>query len=134
MKHFEEYGKKMLKATGEIALYGAIVYGVKKIGDYTGIDFGFGNYGYREAPPKDKYVYSTARTVYRSSRHGYSDAIRAITESDMFSCDKQNAIACIARDESFEYYDAIIAIADDHNQFSKSRYNAIKDVCRRTED
>ena len=43
---------------------------------------------------------------------GYGDAIAAIVESDMWTSDKDRAVAILKRDEYVEYYKSVISIVN----------------------
>ena len=58
---------------------------------------------------------------------GYSDAIAAIGVSDMFSSHKQQAIAEVKKNESEEYYKAIINIVKG-NGFSSHKVDSITSI------
>ncbi len=59
---------------------------------------------------------------------GYGSAVNAIMESDMWSSDKQRAIATLKRDESAEFYKAVISIAES-DAWSSDRLRMIQGLC-----
>jgi hypothetical protein len=85
---------------GEIVLYGLALATSWKIGEYiTGFD---------------------RKTA------GYSDAVKAIMDSRMFSHDKRDAVELLERYESSEYYKAVIQVAKDSSMFSHDKVKMIK--------
>ena len=56
----------------------------------------------------------------------YSGAVKAIMNSDMWSTDKERAIAVLKRDESAEYYSAIISIVTGRNMWSTDKIKLIE--------
>ena len=58
--------------------------------------------------------------------YGYSQAVKAISESDMFSGDKREAITELKQDGNTEFYKAVIAIANDTSMFSSDKASMIK--------
>ena len=64
---------------------------------------------------------------------GYGDAVRAIANSDMFSGDQAKALAVLRRDETSEFYKAIIETARATSMFSGAKRDVIISMCERTE-
>lgn len=62
-----------------------------------------------------------------SNRCKYSDAIKAITESDMWSNDKATAIQNLPSDKDEGFYKAIIAIVNS-NMWSSEKVEAIESI------
>lgn len=60
---------------------------------------------------------------------GYSDAVKAIMNSNMFSGDKSQAVSVLKRYDSSEFYKAIISIANDSSVFSGDKVRMIKQLC-----
>lgn len=56
---------------------------------------------------------------------GYHDAVRAIMGSNMFASDKRECIALIKRDDSADYYRAVIEIAQS-SMFGSDKVATIK--------
>ena len=64
---------------------------------------------------------------------GYGDAVRAIANSDMFSGDQAKALTALRRDETSEFYKAIIETARSTSMFSGAKASVIIRMCERTE-
>lgn len=64
-------------------------------------------------------------TIRYSGDVGYSDAVRAIMESDMFSSSKDEMIGLLKKDQNMEYYKSIIQVARS-DMFSSNKVNIIK--------
>ena len=64
---------------------------------------------------------------------GYGDAVRAIANSDMFSGDQAKALAVLRRDETSEFYKAIIETARSTSMFSGAKASVIIRMCERSE-
>lgn len=56
----------------------------------------------------------------------YSGAVNAIMESDMFSCDKTEAVSILKRDGDTEFYEAIVNIAKNNDMFSSDKLETIR--------
>ena len=64
---------------------------------------------------------------------GYGDAVRAIANSDMFSGDQAKALAVLRRDETSEFYKAVIETARATSMLSGAKRDVIISMCERTE-
>lgn len=64
---------------------------------------------------------------------GYGDAVSAIVNSDMLSCDQEKALAVLRRDETSDFYKAIIETARATSMLSNTKKNVIISMCERTE-
>lgn len=59
---------------------------------------------------------------------GYSDAIKAIGNSDMFSSDKQKVMSSIPQDANFQIYSSIIEVVNSDMFSSNKRDTVLKMV------
>jgi len=55
----------------------------------------------------------------------YSDAVKAIVESDMWPSDKKDAVAILKRGENSDYYKAIIAVVNDSDMWASDKLETI---------
>ena len=63
----------------------------------------------------------------------YSDAIGAIMNSRMFSCDKTMAIEVLKKDMDADLYKAVIQVVNS-NMFSCDKLKTITDMCKEAEE
>lgn len=70
---------------------------------------------------------------YGYGRSGYSDAIKAITSSDMFSHDMHRAVSIVKVNDNSEYYKAVKAIAES-DMFSNRKSDAILNISKSCEE
>ena len=79
-----------------------------------------------------------SKTQDVSERHNnltatYSDAVKAIMDSDMLMGDKSDTIAVLARNENSEFYKAIIHVANDVRMTSRFKTETINQLCGKNE-
>lgn len=65
-------------------------------------------------------------TINNGAAAGYSDAVNAIVNSNMWSSDKQTAIAAMDKHANREIYKAVIAIINNDSMWSSDKVVAIK--------
>lgn len=63
-------------------------------------------------------------------RVGYSDAVTAIMESNMWSDDKRKAVSMLKRDKDSDFYKAVIAVANNRSTWSSDKVTIIHDLCK----
>lgn len=63
----------------------------------------------------------------------YSGAVKAIMNSDMLMSDKSDTIAVLVRNESSEFYKAIIHVANDDRMNSRYKTKTINQLCGKNE-
>lgn len=73
------------------------------------------------------YILANDREEDVGYRGTYDEAIRVITNSDMFSSHKQEAIMVLKRSEDIYYYRAIIAIVES-DMFSSGKLSSIREI------
>ena len=73
---------------------------------------------------------SILNDIQYSGALDYGDAVRAISESDMFSHDKARSISAIKEDKNAAYYQSIVAIARNSSMFSHDKCRAIINILR----
>lgn len=94
------------KGVGEIVLFGALVGAYYKFGDYV--------------------INGNDTSIAR-----YNDAVKAIMNSNMFSSDKKAAVEALKRNETMDFYKAIISIANDSKMFSGDKASMIQELCNK---
>lgn len=111
--------QNLFKTGAKIIAYGIIVYSCEEVlGDLTFVTDSC-------SAPKENNPLSQKHTVNYGV--GYSDAVAAISQSDMFSVHQQAAIDSLIINGSEEYYKAIIAIAKGHG-FSSHKLSSIRNI------
>jgi len=75
---------------------------------------------------------SSASNNYGRVSRNYGRAIKAIAESDMYSCDKEKVIDLINNNEPSDFYEGIISIANS-DMFSCDKRDVIKKMCGESE-
>ena len=88
------------------ALYGAALIAAYKAGEYT-------NNG-----------------VIESTTASYSDAVGAIMNGIAYSYNKRDAVEALSRNESAEYYEAVVRIAKDPSMLSHKKVEMIKHLSK----
>lgn len=94
----------------------------KAIGRVAGRVLGAAAFGYL--------VTNSQKFESNITSYGYGQAVKAISESDMFSSDKRDAITELKRDGNTEFYKAIVSIANDTSMFSGDKASMIKNLSK----
>ena len=68
---------------------------------------------------------------YGSVSSGYGEAVAAIMESNMFSCDKEEAVTALKANGSADFYKAIVSIVRDPKTFSCDKRDMIKALSKK---
>ena len=84
--------------------------------------------------PYTRSMKAIANTVrYERGDVKYSDAVGAVSNSDMFSSAKDEVITLLPKDGDAELYKAVIQIVNS-DMFSNSKVNSIKRICNIEEE
>ena len=62
----------------------------------------------------------------------YSDAVKVITDSGMFSADKQQALAVLKQNKDADFYKAVIQVVKS-NMYSSDKLKTITNLCKEEE-
>lgn len=97
---------------------------LKPIGEFVGQACEIAFYGLLMTASCKIYDYM-AKEVYNVPV-GYNDAVDAIMDSTMFSGDKREAVSMLKRNESAEFYKAVVRVMNDSRMFSGDKLRMIK--------